>query len=195
MSSNLVSPVFLLICAAYAVQDAGLPGLVCDFDALRCRWKTGIAVVATNVSITIITEQKQQITYPFHLRLANGQVNRKATDGEAYLPNDIQIGDTVHLTLFPVEEIDYCVALGIRWRPGGKIPPSRKPKDWKPAHEVAQAFQENAKFKTPLPRYLQSMTHPHSYPGFDPRIDKSVRLKRFPYHDPWTYMEYLLFMR
>lgn len=188
-------PFSLLICLAGAASDAGLPGIKCDFGAFEGEWKSGRVLTVSKSGICIVDEQKAKLSYPFHLRLANGEYNRLTPDAYSYLPQDIRIGDVVMLVVPKIEKQEFCVSICLQRRLGGKIPPSRKQSDWRYSHEKTQAYNDYKDFGTPIPRFLSVGANYSEYPAFDLDIPKEKRVARFPHDNPFTYYEYLLFMR
>ena len=188
-------PFLLLICLANAASDAGLPGVKCDFGAFEGEWKVGTVLTVSKSGICIVDEQKAKLSYPFHIRLANGEYNRLCSDRYSYLPQDIRIGDVVMLVVPKIEKQEFCVSIVIDRRPGGKIPPTRKKADWRNYHEKKEAINDYKDFGTPIPRFLSGVAQYWEYPAFDLDTPKEKRMARFPHDNPFTYNEYIAFLR
>jgi len=168
---------------------------VADFKWVGCRV---LAVTKESVMVTNHDNRNKIEIYPFHHRLASGWFNLLGSDPFSYCRDDLEVGDRVCLTVLKAKgQPDYCVSFGITERPGGKVPPTRryKPGDWQPTHEVIEAFREFEKNGVPVPPHLDFGSKPYNFPAFDPNIPRRERMKRFPYDRPFSYMEYLIFMK
>ncbi len=165
---------------------------VADFKWVGCR-----VLAVTKESVMVTTHNKVE-TYPFHHRLASGWFNLLGPDGFSYCRDDLKAGDQICLNVLQAKsQPDYCVSFGIRERPGGKVPPTRryKPGDWKPTHEVIEAFREYEKNGVPVPPHLDFGSKPYKFPAYDPNIPRRERFARFPFDRPFTYIELALFLR
>jgi hypothetical protein len=187
---------FLLVIALWmAANDAGLPGIKCDYEWHEGQVKTGWVLTIDKVSISIVDFNKKKQSYPFCRRLANGQLDRNSSDGSGYLPQDVQIGDQVLLHTISVDKQDFCYSIQIDRRRSGKVPPSRRETSWRAYHEVRQADNDFEDFKKPIPRFLQLRSKYWEYPAFDLNIPKEKRIARFPHDNPFSYEEWILFLR
>jgi len=96
----------------------------------------GVVEEVTEKSLTIrwwdskAKENKSVKLLPID-RLAAGKLLDDAVGTKAYLWADMKVGDTVLLEakLDSGEQEWYCLAIGIRRRPGDKLPPSQDPKN------------------------------------------------------------------
>jgi hypothetical protein len=97
----------------------------------------GVVVRATADNITIRPDgEKEDVTYPAHILLVTGAVCHWEDDPDCYLLPDVRKGDEVRLTVGTVDK-DVgmeCFCITIRKRPGGEVPPSRKPEGDEPWH-------------------------------------------------------------
>ena len=84
---------------------------------------------------------------------ASGAVCHWETDSRCYLLDDVQRGDVVTLGVGTVDKYVgvECLYVTIRERPGGVMPPSRKPSDTKPYHiqREYELYYERKGEKTP----------------------------------------------
>lgn len=104
-------------------------------------WVRGVVVGTTDDSITVRPDgMKQEVRYPAHVLLATGAVCHWESESHSYLLPDVQKGDEVLIGVGTVDKGvgDECFYISIRKRPGGTIPPSRKPSTSKPYHEEQQ---------------------------------------------------------
>lgn len=188
-------PFPLLVSLWMAANDAGLPGFKCDYTGAEGKMKTGWVLVITKAGISIVDFNKQKQSYPFYLRLVNDQLDRNSSNGSGYLPKDVQIGDQVLLHTISVDKQDFCFSIQIDRRQSGKVPPSRRETRWYAYHEMRQARNDFDDFKKPIPRFLQMRAEYWEYPAFDLDVPKEERLDRFPHDNPFSYEEYIAFMR
>ena len=188
-------PFLLLVSLGMAANDAGLPGVICDYRGAEGEMKTGWVLAINKVGISIVDFNKQKQSYPFYLRLANGQLDRNSSDGSGYLPQDVQIGDQVLLHTISVNKQDFCFSIQIDRRTSGKVPPCRRQTRWYAYHESRQARNDFDDFKKPIPRFLEVRAKYWEYPAFDLDIPKEKLLARFPHDNPFSHIEYALFMR
>lgn len=141
----------------------------------------------------------QVVTFPFHHRLASGSFNRLAIfEAYCYTRDDVRAGDRIdiHHRVFQ-NNTDYCVEFRIRERPGGPVPPSRRYRigDFQPHHERANAFAAERNDKIPLPRHLGIKVYSGEYPAFDLNVPRKERIAAWPTRTPFSYVEYIAFMR
>lgn len=117
---------------------------------------TVVAVSADEIEIRPVGK-KETVKYPPHALLASGGVCHYMGDQNSYLLDDIQKGDIVNALVGTVdkEKGDECFCLSIRERPGGVIPPSRKPEDEKPYHKQRQRELDYAAKGEYTPERLQ----------------------------------------
>ncbi len=132
--------------------------------------------------------------FPTHRRLSQGMYSYRANDPIAYTVSDVRPGDLATLYICREHEAEYCFAISIDKRPGGLIPNSHNPKPFAPYAERQNASNLFADTGSPIPRHLVNK-QAEEYPFADPSIPKEKRPKRFPQEYPFSYMEYLLFMR
>lgn len=102
--------------------------------------------------------KKGVVRYPAHELLASGAVCHWQSDSSCYLLADVKKGDEVVLAVGTVDKNkgEECFFLSIRWRAGGKIPPSRKPSEPNPYHERRQREVEYEDKGEYTPEELQS---------------------------------------
>jgi len=97
--------------------------------------------------------KKETVKFPPHVLLATGAVCHWETDSTCYLLDDVQKGDFVLVSYGTVdkEKGPECFYVSIQERPGGVVPPSRKPSDTKPYHldREYELFYERKGEKTP----------------------------------------------
>lgn len=110
--------------------------------------------------------KKETVKYPPHTLLDTGAVCHWETDAQCYLLDDVKKGDEVLLGFGTVdkEKGEECFYVRIRKRPGGVIPPSRKPSELLPYHRDTQAEIDHFEKGTPLPEHLQPKTTPTGRP-------------------------------
>ena len=160
--------------------------------------KSAIAVASLEDAINGY-KLNQVLTFPFHYRLAYGSFNQlEVFDRRCYTRDDLRAGDRIDLYHMVVKnKITYCISICIRERPGGAVPPSRRYRvgDFQPHHECANAYAAERNDKTPLPRHLVVRANAADYPAFDPSVPRKDRIAAWPSKTPFSYMEYLLFMR
>jgi hypothetical protein len=104
-----------------------------------------IVVKVSDVSIEVrVKDKKETVKYPAHTLLATGAVCHWESDSLCYLLDDVKKGDEVVLGVGVEDKMkgSECLYLTIRRRPGGVIPPSRKPDLPKPYHEERQRAVE-----------------------------------------------------
>lgn len=118
---------------------------------------TGFVKEVTKDSITIESGRGgQPRRFAVSDILASGDFWRSVTPPSRYKLSDIRVGDQVNIDYDRIDGRDICWAVGIRRRPGGKIPPGHYPADarYQP-HEQAQALQDLEEKSIPLPeKYL-----------------------------------------
>ncbi|MEO2090891.1 MAG: hypothetical protein ABGY75_15535 [Gemmataceae bacterium] len=97
--------------------------------------------------------KKETVKFPPHALLATGAVCHWETDCDCYLLDDVQKGDLVILRVGKVDKVKgaECFHIRIHERPGGVVPPSRKPSDTNPYHlqREYELFWERQGLKTP----------------------------------------------
>lgn len=166
------------------------------FDKVACRI---LAVTETAVTISKTEGNKNEVvTYPIHHRLRGGSFNQLEWEGYSYKRDDLKVGDIVTLRILNLDQkIDFCVSFSIRQRPGRKLPPPAKYRlgDWKPYHEKMDALDALEVSQIPLPRHLTLKAKPYEYPAFDTDVPRKERIKPWPTQAPFTYVEYVVFMR
>ncbi len=129
-------------------------------EGLSCRVMAVSKFAITVVCIRNANGHKtnEVLTFPFHYRLACGSFNQlQDFEGRCYGRDDLLAGDRIELFHKVVENnIDFCIALCIKERPGGVIPPSRRYRvdDFQPYHELKNAHLAERYDKIPLPRHL-----------------------------------------
>ena len=156
-----------------------------------------VAVTENSITITHTVKKLPVTVYPFHNRLAMGSFNLLEPDGNAYCRNDAKLGDLVVLRILKIGKIDYCISFGICERPDGKVPPCRRywVGQYQPYHQVCEAARACNERQVPLPYHLYPLTRSYNFPAFDPGIPKGERLKPFPEEHPFSYVEWVLFLR
>jgi hypothetical protein len=92
-------------------------------------------------------------TYTLGEELAAGRMPRTASDRDTYRITDVQIGDVVSIEWNRINGIEFCQAIRIYRRYGGRVPPApREPPDarykW---HEECQAIQDWEERGIPIP--------------------------------------------
>lgn len=151
-------------------------------------------VSSSRITIRTIGKVVEQRSYPTHRRLSLGVCSYRAHDPIAYATPDVRAGDFVTLYICQEAKTDYCFALSPHKRPGGLVLESRKPNAFASYAERANAVNSFADTGKPIPRFLFGRTDVE-YPFADSNVPREKRLKRFPKNDPFSYMEYLIFMR
>ncbi len=156
-----------------------------------------LAVTKTAIMVAPNEGKLGVTTVPFHIRLAMGSYNLLDSSGFAYTRSDVKVGDIVTLRNMKFEQILYCVSLSICQRPEGKVPPSRNywKGEWQPYHqtiEMARAYNEK---QIPIPYHLHPLTRPENFPAFDRSIPKAKRMTPFPEDRPFSYVEWMVFLR
>lgn len=63
-------------------------------------------------------------TYPFHVALADGGVQKNACGKDGYRVEDVRVGDHVEVGVWKEGNIHYVVQICILKRPGGRVPES-----------------------------------------------------------------------
>jgi hypothetical protein len=97
----------------------------------------GTVVAVSADSIEILPKgKKEAVKFAPHTLLATGGVCHWVSDSLCYLLDDVQKGDVVLISVGTVDNVKgpECYYVRIRERPGGVVPPSRKPSDTKPYH-------------------------------------------------------------
>jgi|GEM_PF-5545272 len=161
--------------------------------------RTTVYGIVQNVSLSGITIQTTEKlpaikSYPTHRRLSQGMYSYRAHDPIAYTIHDIKVGDSVSVYLCQEGKTDFCFALSIDRRPGGTIPESRNPRIYRSYAEVTNALIALKETGKAIPRFVEPGKE-CEYPYADPQIGKNVRLKRWPAQSPFTYIEFVIFMR
>jgi hypothetical protein len=84
--------------------------------------------------------------------LAAGDYPRSPILSQRYKLSDVNVGDIVNIDYNRINGMDICWAVGVRRRPGGRIPHGHYPPDslYLP-HEQAQALQDFEEHGIPLP--------------------------------------------
>ena len=112
----------------------------------------GVAVTALDATVVAVTVDSievqiaggdKSVTYQAHCLLVSGAVCHWEWDSHCYLLDDLQKGDEVILGVGKADAADKtrgqeCFYMTIRRRPGGEIPPSRKPSKTHPYHVSRQ---------------------------------------------------------
>jgi len=131
--------------------------------------------------------KKETVKYPPHTLLDTGAVCHWETDSHCYLLDDVQKGDEVMLGVGTVdkEKGEECFYVRIRKRPGGVIPPSRKPSERLPYHRDTQAEIDHFEKGTPLPEHLQPKTTSNGRP-LPPSLPPPTAPKEGPVAPPAT---------
>lgn len=112
-------------------------------------------VVAVSADVIEVRPKgkKETVKFPPHALLATGAVCHWEHDSTCYLLDDVQKGDVVVVAYGTVDKVKgpECFYLCIRERPGGVVPPSRKPSDTRPYHleREYELFFERQGLKTP----------------------------------------------
>lgn len=152
---------------------------------------------ASLLRITIQTKGKapEILSYPTHRRLSQGMYSYRANDPIAYTVHDIRPGDEIDLYLCLQDKTLYCYAISPGRRPGGRVPESRNPHFFRSYGEQANAVNAFNDTGRPVPRHLEAGVRASEYPFADPDVPKAKWLKRFPKEYPFSYVEYILFMR
>ena len=167
-------------------------------DFFECR-----VIAVTNESLLISVEIHPRIkrftllTFPTHFRLRNGMWNLYEKEPWAYRITDVKAGDLIALRHRVIDKIDYAIAIKIWIRDFGPIPasPLAKKDDWKAHHQRMYSSWASSHNGWEQPSYLDTHAVRTDYPAYDPRIEETKRLKRFPRHGAFSYVEYALFMR
>ncbi len=152
------------------------------------------AVSRWGISIQTLDKVSEFKSYPTHRRLSQGMCSYRARDGHAHTTGDLRLGDFATLFLCKEGKVEYCFAISISRRPGGEVPLSRNPKPFAPYAEHQNATNRFNDTGRPFPRYLVRRAAT-DYPFADPEVPKEKRLKRFPKDDPFSYIEFALFLR
>lgn len=108
----------------------------------------GSVVDVSRESIEIqLKGKKETAKYPPHTLLDTGAVCHWQFDSQCYLLDDVKKGDVVVLSVGTVdkEKGPECFWLSIRERPGGVVPPSRKPSFPKAYHLEQQKEIEDSR--------------------------------------------------
>ena len=100
------------------------------------KYGTVVAVSADAIEIRPSGKKEGTVKYPPHALLATGAVCHWVSDAHCYLLDDVRKGDVVILGVGTVDQDKgaECFYVRIHERPGGAVPPSRKPSDTKPYH-------------------------------------------------------------
>lgn len=169
-----------------------------DLGGSRVLAVTNMSIMVSS-SVNFNNKKINEISsYPLHHRLANGSYNLLEHGPYCYRRDDVEVGDLVSLRLKTLDnKLVYCISINICERPGGKVPPDplTKPSDWQPYHEWVNAYKALEKGKIPVPPHLSRTAWPQEFPAFDPQVPLKDRLKRFPFDRPFSYIEYIAFMR
>ena len=118
---------------------------------------TGFVKEVTKDSITIWPDRGGQARrFAASAILASGDFWRSVVPACRYKLSDVNVGDYVGIDYDRIDGVDICKAVGIRRRPGGKIPPGHYPPDsLDQPHKLAQAYQDFEEKGIPLPeKYL-----------------------------------------
>ena len=153
-----------------------------------------LGVSRKNIEIQALEKKPVAATYPTHRRLSQGLCSYRASDPIAYTVHDLKPGDRVTLYLCEEGKREYCFALSINRRPGGLIPQSRHPEIFHPYADESNALNAFKDSGTIIPKYLTCKA-PGEYPFADPEIAKGKRLAKWPKSDPFSYIEFALFLR
>ncbi len=201
MSFGYVAGFYLAALFANPVPDKW------DFQHFLPEERQSCRVLAVTPSAIMVSSLKNEngikinqiVTFPFHHRLACGSFNQlNVFDSFCYTRDDVRAGDRIDLQhrVFR-NNIDYCIDFRIRERPGGAVPPTRRYRtgDFKPHHECMNAILAERYDKIPLPRHLGVFASSANYPAFDPNVPRKERLAPWPSKAPFSYMEYVLFLR
>lgn len=118
---------------------------------------TGTVLEVTRDSITIRPDRGGlPRRFAASAILAAGDYRRDVNPPCMYKLADVTVGDYVGIDYDRIDGVDVCYAVGIRRRPGGRIPPGHYPPDLKdPPHERAQAYQDFEEQGIPLPAKYQ----------------------------------------
>ena len=157
-----------------------------------------LAVSDLAVMVTNHDNNNKVETYPFHHRLAQGWYNLLDSDAFSYSRADLKGGDRACLRILMKKgEIEACVSFSISARQEGAVPPTRRYKlgDWLPYHERRAAIVQFELDGTPFPYHLGFEARASEFPAFDPAVARKLRPKPFPSSRPFTYPEYLIFIR
>ena len=165
-------------------------------EATRNR-PSGTVQSLSRLQITILTAGKvpELKSFPTHRRLSQGLISYRANDPMAYTISDIRPGDVVTLYICQEEKAEYCYAISPSRRPGGLVPESRTPKHFRSYAEDANTVNAFNDTGRKIPRHFDAGVRSSEYPFANPFVPKGKWLKRFPHDYPFSYMEYLIFMR
>ena len=126
-----------------------------DFDGSELVQTAGTVLALTDAEITIRDERKTVVAYPFHDRLADGIVHKKATEANSYRRYDVRVGDRVTLGLATENSKVFCVELSLTERPGGDVPAGvvvDQKRPWYQCRNAEIAFRDKG---TPIPEHLK----------------------------------------
>ena len=100
---------------------------------------------------------RQVLVIRFNDLLAEGGVCENSGDYCAYRAKDIKVGDTVTLHTFvdPDDRQRYVGMVTIWERPNGEVPPSQKPHERRPFHEVQNELLKSQRTGKPIPDELR----------------------------------------
>ena len=156
-----------------------------------------LAVTENSLLVARMEDKNKVVSYPFHARLRWGSYNLLDSEPFRYRRADLIPGDRVVLHVLTSGKVGYCTGFSIRERLNGKVPPTQTYKvgDWQPWHEKIEAFWLQETKGIPMPYHLTGGARKYHFPSYDPHIAKEHRIKPWPAQAPFTYMEYLLFMR
>jgi hypothetical protein len=144
-------------------------------------------VEVTRDSITILPDGlNKPRRFAVSSVLAKGDYPRDRIPPCRYKLSDVNAGDIVGIDYDRIGGVDICHAVGIRRRPGGKIPPGHYPADLiDPPHELAQALQDNEEYGIPLPEKYQMKGRPAAIapPPREAKVGEATG--RAPGRQPW----------
>lgn|SRR6185437_10435931 len=145
----------------------------------------GIVVAIDTKSITIrgsegggdkdpvITTQ-----FPLGKHLIEGERDPRELDSCCYRLSDVRIGDKVLIKLHDIHNVDVCVTISIRRRPGGVVPPAPWDKRFENRpmhHEFMNAYQQLEENGIPLPPELDPVIQRHLFKVRRQELEKQLR--------------------
>lgn len=134
-------------------------------NTLRNHGFEGVVTNITGRSITVIGSgichpKTVEYTFPVSDILASGGYD-PASSATRYYLRDVHVGDKVDVCFDRIDGVYICNGVSILRRPGGRVPPSRDPRQ-STHHKWANAHQDFEEKGIPLPARVDDPPEPPS---------------------------------